>query len=706
MKPTSLLLTAGLTAVAALTQPLTAFAQENVLEEVVVTAQKREQRLIDVPMSVTAISGSDLEQKGVSSIQDLSFTVPGLTMREDGPGSYTIFLRGLANQSGNGALVGVYLDEAPLTLDGYNQLSPVALDLQRVEVLKGPQGTLYGLGSAGGTIRYITNTPKLDALEGRLAGSFYDVSHGAVGEQVEGMINVPIVDNVLGMRLAVGYDHGGGWIDQPQAGIKDGNGTKLLNARGKLLWKPSENFSGELMLQVHRADTRLGLGYEEADRTVAVGPDRAKVLIPKKFNFNLYNLTLDYGFSFAHLVSTTTYIDHDHQYPFTYIPRPGNFSYGYVEGDDDRFVTASQFSQEVRLASTGEAFEWTLGAFYRNSRSQLIANYEYLYAPNGDLYAGGGTLYSGLYYRDKGTSESDSFFADASYTFADRWTIGAGARSFHDKQNDLIEYAPGTGTPQSGSFNSVDPRAYVTYKYSDHGNVYLSFGKGFRSGGFNSAPFGPYSPEKILTYELGTKAAFADGRFQLDAAAYYTNYEDMVRRRLVFVSGAYLSESSNIGTVEVKGFEFGLAWKPASWMTLSATGAYNHSEITNTDAADAVNVPGDRTDYTPRVSYTVGADFGFHWSTTLPGYVRFDFNHRDAVTYIDRSSFVPAVLPQASDELNLLNARLGANFKTVDVELFILNATDENKSIDPYQGWANANRTQPRSVGLRADFRF
>ena len=142
----------------------TAYAQESDDldngQVIVVTAQKREQRLIDVPMAVAVLGGEDLEQRGIDPVQDLSFAVPGLTMREDGPGSYTIFLRGLANQSGSGALVSMYLDEAPLSLSGYDQLSPVPLDFARVEVLKCPQGTPYGQGSAGGTIPSATNDPQ------------------------------------------------------------------------------------------------------------------------------------------------------------------------------------------------------------------------------------------------------------------------------------------------------------------------------------------------------------------------------------------------------------------------------------------------------------------------------------------------------------------------------------------------------------------
>lgn len=679
---------------------------DNALEEIVVTAQKREERLIDVPMSVSVLSGEELKQRGIESIQDLSFSTPGLTMREDGPGSYTIFLRGLANQSGSGALVGVYLDEAPLSLDGFNQLSPVALDLARIEVLKGPQGTLYGLGSAGGTIRYITNRPKLDRFEGSLEGTLSSVSHGNTGEEITGVFNAPIVQDKLAVRLAGTYTHGGGWIDQPEAGIKNGNGTELKNFRGKVLWKPFEKFEAEGMIQVHRADTRLGMGYEEADRTVDIGPDRSKVMIPKKFNFTIYNINLNYDLGFANLVTATSYIDHDHQYPFTYIPRPGNFSYGFVEGNDDRYVFAHQFSQEVRLSSSGKPFEWTLGGFYRNTADHSEINYEYLYAVDGDIPTGGGVLYDNLYYHSEGSSKSYSFFADGAYHLTDQWTVGAGVRRFKDKQTGLIEYAPGTGVQQSGKFKSTDPRAYVSYKFTPNANVYASFARGFRSGGFNSAPFGPYDPEKIKTYEIGTKAATTDGMFQVDLAVYRTYYDDMVRRRLVFISGAYLSESSNIGTVHVKGAEVGLAFRPVRALTLNATAAYNDSVITDTDPGDNVNIPGDRTDYTPKWSWGLGANYGFQWASNTPGYFRVQFNHRDKVTYIDRSSFFEDVIPQASDELNLLDARIGAQFDKLNVEFFGLNIADKNKSVDPYQLWSNANRTRPREIGIKVGYTF
>lgn len=673
---------------------------------IVVTAQKREQRLIDVPMAVAVLGGEDLEQRGIDTVQDLSFAVPGLTMREDGPGSYTIFLRGLANQSGSGALVSMYLDEAPLSLSGYDQLSPVPLDFARVEVLKGPQGTLYGQGSAGGTIRFVTNDPDASRFEGKIEGEVFDVASGEIGTKLSGVLNFPLVQDQLALRIAGAYEQGGGWIDQPEAGIKNGNGTELINVRAKLLWTPSDSFRAEGMVQIHRADTKLGMGYEEPDRTVDVGPDRSKAMIPKEFDFDIYNLELRYDMGFAELVSATTYIEHSHQYPFTYIPRPGNYSYGIVEGNDDRWADADQFSQELRLTSSGGPFEWTLGAFYSKGDGKFLADYEYAYAPDGDLYEGGGVLYDDLYYFSKSSSKSYSLFADASYKLFDRLTIGAGIRYFKDKRTSLIEYAPGTGAEQRAKFDSVDPRVYVSYQYSDNGSIYANVAKGFRSGGFNAAPFAPYDPEKVYTYEIGTKGMTSDGAFSYDIAAFFTKYKDMVRRRLVIVEGQYLSESSNIGEVEVKGIELGAAVRPTTGLTFTASAAYLDSEIVATAATDQVNIAGDRTDYTPKFSITLGANYEFDWAADVPGFVRVDYSYRDKVTYIDRSSFLPSVLPQTSDDIGLLNARIGATFGMVGVELYGQNIANVNKAIDPYQGWANSNRTRPRVIGIKGSVSF
>jgi iron complex outermembrane recepter protein len=680
---------------AAASVPALANAQDITLEEVIVTAQKREQKLIDVPVAITALSGTELEQRGLSSVQDISFAVPGLTMREDGPGSYTIFMRGLSNQYGSDALVGVYLDEAPLSLSGFDQLDSRVMDLQRVEVLKGPQGTLYGQGSVAGAIRYITNSPRLDAFEGKLDVSETFIDGGDTKETFTGILNVPLVSDKLAVRLAATLEQGGGWQDQPEANIEDGNDQDLVNVRAKVLWQISDQFSADGMVVLHRNESKLGLGYENPDRTVTIAVDRSRVLIPKDFEYDLYNLNLVYDFGGAQLLSATTYIDHHHQYPFSYIGGPQTFYEGGLEGTDKRFSKAKQVTEELRLSSSGEGpLSWTVGAFYKSLDNQLEALYDTLFA---------GTLFPEAYYLDRGESESYALFADVGYDITERIEVGAGVRYFEEDQTTF------DGTlEESDTFDSVDPRVYASFKLAANVNLYASAAKGFRSGGFNRGELPNYEPESLWSYEVGLKGQSADGRIGFEGAVYYSDYSDMLRRGLVLVPEAqpqFQQLTSNIGTVEVKGVEGGVTLRATEHLTLNATAAYIDSEITEVNATDATNIDGDPVDYVPELSYTLGAQYSFDMGA-LPSYFRVDYSYRDAVSYVDRSSFPAANVPQMSDDIGLLDARFGVDWNQAWFEIYGTNLTNQNKWIDPYHDWTNANRTRPRAIGVKVGYNF
>ena len=695
MKLRNSLLLTGMLAILALAQPVMASADQKVLEEIIVTAQKREERLIDVPMSITALSGVELQQRGLSSIQDISFAVPGMAMREDGPGSYTIFMRGLSNQYGNGALVGVYLDEAPLSLTGYDQLDSRVMDLDRVEVLKGPQGTLYGQGSVAGAVRYITRDPVLDAFQGSLEASGAFIDGGDNQRTLTGTANLPIVSNVFAVRLAATVEGGGGWQNQPQAGIRNGNNQDLVNVRLKGLWRATDALDVKAMVVVHRNESKLGLGYENEDRTITVGIDRSKVLMPKKFNYNLSNLDVTYDFGGARLLSSTSYVDLNHRYPFSYIGGPQTIYGGILEGNDSRFVTAQQLSQEMRLSSTGKGpLKWTVGGFYRNLHRDFFDVYDTLYA---------GVVYPGAIYIANDTYDSYSLFADAAYDVTRRLQIGAGVRYFKEDQSTF----DGTTTEQA-RFHSTDPRAYASFKLTDNVNLYASVAKGFRSGGFNRAGLPNYKPESLMSYEIGTKGSVAGGALGFELAAYYSDYSDMLRRGLVFVAStaSFQSLTSNIGTVHIKGVEGGITWRATPKLTLNTTASVINSEVTEVNATDATNIAGDRVDYVPKLSFTAGANYAFNWTDRMPGFARVDYSYRDKVDYVDRTTFPAGNVPQTSDVIGLLDARVGLYRGKATFELFGSNLTNENRWIDPYHAWANANRTRPRTVGLKVGFNF
>ncbi|WP_262692839.1 TonB-dependent receptor [Kordiimonas aestuarii] len=695
---------ASLSTLALLQSPV--LAQETVadtadftLEEIVVTAQKREQRLIEVPMSITALGGTELEERGIDSIQDLSFAVPGLTMREDGPGSYQIFLRGIANAYGGGSLVSVYQDEVPMNLTGYDVLPTRTLDIARVEVLKGPQGTLYGQGAVAGTVRYITNDPNLEDFEGHVDATLTSVAGGELGTEFTGIANVPLVRGKFAVRVAATVKNGGGWQDQPEAGIEDGNDEELTNLRFKALWRPNEDFELMATFVSYHAEYELGQGYEQPDRTVFVAIDPSKELIPKIWDYELYNLTMSYDLGAMEIMSSTSYVDQYHQYPFAYRGGEDTIYLGQYEGNDLRYNPGEQFTQEVRLSSTGEGpFQWTVGGFYRDMKRSLTAYFEYDYF---------GFVVTDQEFFSENTSKSYAAFANASYKLTDRLEVGAGVRYFEDKGSETNGFAPAAVT-EEGKFDTVNPRFYLSYAVTDDLNFYASVAKGFRSGGFNTGGNPPFNPESLWSYEAGLKGTALDGALYFDLAAYYTEYNDMLRRGLVFLGPELGLQQlvSNVGAAEVKGLEASFSWRATDALTFSASGTVIDAEVTEITADDTANIVGDPIDYVPDFSFTLGANYDFMWSADMPGFFRVDYSYRDEMPYVDRTSFPGDNVPQYSDSIGLLDARIGLTSGNVKFELFAQNLTNENKWIDPYHEWNNANRTRPRTIGVKIGLDF
>jgi outer membrane receptor protein involved in Fe transport len=344
---------------------------------------------------------------------------------------------------------------------------------------------------------------------------------------------------------------------------------------------------------------------------------------------------------------------------------------------------------------SGGAFQWTIGGFYRDMDRQLLI-------PEGvtEFF---GILYPFDYFIDN-TSESYSIFADGTYRFSDRWEIGAGVRYFED---DQTEHLVGD-VEQSGTFDSVDPRFNVSYSINDRQNLYASAAKGFRSGGFNGGDLPDYDPEELWSYEFGYKASLAGGALFFETAIYFTKYDNMLRRGLVFVSPelGFQSLISNIGEVEITGIEASFTWQATDALTFDFAGTIIDAEVTKLDAEGTSNEVGDPIDYVPDYSFTVGAVYDFNWTDDMPGYFRVNYSYRDKMPYVDRTSFPDENLPQWSDTIGLFDARLGLRTGTIYTEIYAQNFTDVNRYIDPYHAWNNANRTRPRAFGIRLGVEF
>jgi outer membrane receptor protein involved in Fe transport len=654
-------------------------------QDILVTANRREQKLKDVPMSVRAVSHTEIEHEGIKTMLDLARAVPGLVVEESGPGQNRVFMRGIANGNSSTSLIGAYLDEMPITGSAFAQLDVQLVDLERVEVLRGPQGTLYGQGSAGGTIRFITRDPELDHYSGQVDSELYATAHGDPSARLTGIANIPIVPGKLGLRAAGTFANIGGWVDQPDAGRKDINNQRLREGRVKALWTPAPEVKISAFAIVHRnrgdgmaagADGDYDVFFENGDRLA-----RERLLD----NFDLYNVTASYDFGPATILSSTGYT-RSRKKAYGYAVRLPDLSPGYETFNEDNQDNRI-FTQEVRVsASSRGPFNWVGGFYYTDELfDRLLVLNQYLYnVPLGALP---------LPTRD--TSKAWSVFGDASYAVTPRFTAGAGVRYFHDRRGQQSG-----GLDLHNGFTSVDPRFYATFAVTPSVTFYANAAKGFRSGGFSGDTTGrTFGPETVWSYEAGAKGAL--GRMlQFDVSAFYSDYKDIQTFAFTTdITGGLV----NSGSARIKGVDWLLAFTPTSALTFEASGNVTDSKFVKVLPTSLSNQVGDRVDFIPDYAFSLSAEYRFNEHGDFPGYARVDYNQVGKATYTDHSAAQPGF---PSDTLNLLNARIGVRHKGFTAELFGQNLLGEHGIQDPLAAFGLGSRPRPRVIGIKLGSAF
>ncbi len=665
------------------------------VQEIIVTAQKRAQRLQDVPISMAVLREEDLDKRRITGIDDLQRTVPGLASWSNGGYLRRIQLRGIGNGSGSSSLIGLYLDEASVTSDASGQLDLRTYDLERIEVLRGPQGTLYGDGSVGGTIRFITKDPMLDEFGGYAGAMASATQDGAPSRRFEGALNVPIVENRLGLRIAGLYDHMGGWIDQPAAGNDDFNGQDVKDARVKGLWKPVEELTVSALALIHRND---GSNNNREDGDGNYTQVFNLTTTPRiEDDYELYNLTLAYDFPAFRLLSTTGYIGQETD-AGNYGTRLGSTPPGTPQSilyepsfNTRRFIG----TQELRMMSSGSGpWQWTLGGFWRRYRfdDQFPAIF---------VAREGQPLPASFAAHRSGLSKSWAAFGDSSYKLTERLTLGAGLRYFQDDQEftDFI-----AGTVQSGRFHASSPRLYAQYKLSRNVNTYASVAKGFRSGGFNRLNQPPFGPETVWTYELGGKMSWVDNRLSADMAVFHSDYTDYQISGTLPPPALPLFIIRNAGSARIKGVEWALSWRPARAWEFGVSGDYLHTEFYEINVVSAAYQVGDPIDLIPKYQFTasVQRDFGWHGKA---GFARLDYSQQGRETFRNRGigpwyySESDVINSLAFDVVLALNERLSLG-------LFAQNLLNDRGYTDAAVVNDVASRARPRTIGISFDVSF
>ena len=670
------------------------------LQEVVVTAQRRTQREIDVPVSISAIDASTIAATGAQDLEDLQFTVPGFSIRSYGAGSANYEqLRGISSAFGL-PTISNYFGELPMNIDANGVEVPMPLiDLERVEVLRGPQPTFYGEGSMGGTIRYIPAAPSLEQTSAEVTSGLDSMNGNGLGWLTNGYLNLPLSSNELGLRLAGGYEKDSGWIDRVPSGETDINDAEIGTARATLLAKLGDGSDVTLLFQhVKTSQPNQNFGID--------GKTYLSVATPVDTETNLASVVLRINLGFAELVETPGYMTYsarttDDLTPF-YLPYLSEFGLpaGYItEIPENSRTDDHTFTNELRLVSkSGGPLSWATGVDYRDARLDLdAASATY---PN--------TLPFDLLTDDEALPDKSwALWADSGYAITSKWQASVGVRYYHDEVSsatDTISFGAPQDSAGQATFTSTNPRFDLSYRVASNSLLYFDAAKGFRSGGFNAgyAAQKSYDPDELWTYELGSKGLYFNRKLQLEAAVYYNDWKGV---QTEFFTPLGLEETTNGGRVEGEGTDLSAILNPLTGLQLGATLGWNNMSYKQVPANGDKDV-GDPPDFTVRQSWSAFTDYRRAVWSGASAYGRIEVQHANRALLTLRSpeyaSFID--LPART----LLDFRLGLSFARYDVAAFCDNALNESNPIikGPFGVISENVEQRPREYGVTATLRF
>jgi outer membrane receptor protein involved in Fe transport len=601
-------------------------------DEIIITAQKREENLQDVPIAVTALGTAKLSQLQVQDFDDYARYLPSLSYQSLGPGSQTVYFRGVAsgenaNHSASLPSVGVYLDEQPITTIQGN-LDIHVYDIARVEALAGPQGTLYGASSQAGTVKIVTNKPDTAGFYGAVDAEINTVAHGEEGYVLEGFVNAPLSDRAA-IRVVGWYDRDGGYIDNvpgsltfPTSGITFTNAGLVEDD-----YNDVETFGARAALQIDLDDNWTVTPSIMAQKQLSYGsfaeesglPRRLTVqqFNPERYNDRWYQAALtvegklgnwDLTYAGAYLQrkinSESDYADYAYFYDAL-------FGYGaYFYDNDGNLINPNQYivgidrftkqSHEIRLASPADQpLRLIGGLFYQRQTHNIEQNY--IIDNLTDLFTVTGTDSNIWLTKQLRTDRDYAAFGELSYDISDKFTVTGGLRVYRYKNSlkgffgynanfssrtgeaacfgpPVVDGSPCTNLNKTTADTDFVHKLNATYRVNDDALVYATWSKGFRPGGVNRrGTLPPYGPDELDNYEVGWKTTWADGAFRWNGAVYYLEWSDI---QLSFLGANGLTEIRNAGDARIWGIESDFFLRASDGLTFSGGFSFNDAEIT------------------------------------------------------------------------------------------------------------------------------
>lgn len=655
-------------------------------EDIVVTAQRGSaENIIDVPISVTAVSGSTLENIGARGAADGLSLVGGVNLIQNQPGDTTISIRGSSASLFSAPAIGYYLDEMPFSFVSFNLLPDAgAYDLERIEVLRGPQGTLFGVGALNGVVRIITRDADLSKFSINARSTLSSTRHGGTNFGGDVAINVPLVTEKLAVRGVVSYADLSGFVDGP--GGKNINDSKVGTYRFKLNAAPSERLTIEAGVNISRIDNGAPSRSDRNYTTFFTGPS------DDHRDYEAYSLEIGYDAGLFNIVSATNYMN--------FRTDTGNdiLLSGVLPVNIVQAVDAEVISQELRANSDFDG-PWGLsgGLFYRDVRQSL------------SQAVPGLGLTSPFFTKDR--SKAYAIFGELNRRFGEAFRLAFGLRYFHDKTstNSISDFSGPTGVTLDDSYGKVTYRAVASYEFAKAANVYASVATGFRSG-YAQLPSTlapeklPVRPDSLITYETGIKGASSDRKISYDVAAYYTKWKDVIQEVL---NGNGVSFNQNSGSVSGFGIDANLTLRPVRGLMLQASLGWNDLtyDADYVVAGAVLYRKGTRLNFSPKYTAGLLADFETPLNDGLA--VHFGSAIRYNSRMLSRGLGATGATVRASDTIFEARIQAGVKSERWSVDLFADNLTNENRALNaPEEAYPLPVRMRPRTIGLQASLHY
>jgi iron complex outermembrane recepter protein len=726
------------------------------LEEIVVTATKRSEALQDVPVAVTAITAEEIQARGFTNYTDYVNTVPNMYMQDLGPGATQIYIRGLVAQGGSGFPVATYFGEAVTSVltnnGGFANLQLV--DIDRVEVLRGPQGTLFGANSLAGVLRIVPKAPNLTDFQVEAAARGWSTAHSGDGsEHFEGALNIPLIIDQLGMRLVAYQDHIAGYLDNvvPAAapvdygaalGVPDGtlvipghgaftrkdiNSQDSWGARAALAWKPTDALHLDLsfVAQEVRLNSEPGAQPAYGDYVVQRPLDqysRGEALEQER----LGQFVVGYDLSAVSFTSATSYtrLSRYQAEDISFLAVAAGFG-PQLWPLLDRSKGES-FTEELRVQSRGDSpFQWLAGYFYLNTNfdfGQDVPDYscptclpEVLFNQPFALTTYGSEIGE--------KQRQQSIFAQASYDFTRQWSLGVGGRylrdnleSFSPAVDGLLANGFNAAPPPVGGRSSIfNPSAYVRFKANEEMTYYLQAARGFRSGAANQLlaydPNGPCGetaaaegvkaltdPDTLWTYEFGMKSTWLDNKVAANIALFHQKWSGV---QLSATQKCGYNGAVNGGDASGNGAELEMTARLARGLSANLTASYVYNEFKSTNP-NVGYFPGERVPGAPEENASAGVQYDYELTKDWNGSARLDYS------YVGDVHFVFATGPYLQGGYGQTNARISLRNKQFGVDLFARNLTNKRAAEttgDPTQG-GYVYMLRPREIGIEVRYSF